>query len=93
MKCRFSLSYRDLEEMMSIRGAKTDHATLQRWVMRFVPLIDKAVRARKKPVDSSWRMDETYIKLNGKWIYLYRAVDSLGNTIEGFYRISGPMRQ
>ena len=48
MKCRFSLSYRDLEEMMSIRGACVDHATLQRWVMRFVPLIDKAVRARKK---------------------------------------------
>ncbi len=86
MKCRFSLSYRDLEEMMSIRGAKIDHATLQRWVMRFVPLIDKAVRSRKKPVGSSWRMDETYIKLNGKWIYLYRAVDSLGNTIEFLLR-------
>lgn len=82
MKCRFSLSYRDLEEMMSIRGALVDHATLHRWVMKFVPLIDRAVRRRKKPVSSSWRMDETYIKLNGKWIYLYRAVDSMGNTIE-----------
>ena len=86
MKCRFSLSYRDLEEMMRIRGASIDHATLQRWVMRFVPLIDKAVRRHKKPVGSSWRMDETYIKLNGKWIYLYRAVDSLGNTIEFLLR-------
>ncbi len=86
MKCRFSLSYRDLEEIMSIRGALVDHATLQRWVMRFVPLIDQAVRKRKKPVGSSWRMDETYIKLNGKWIYLYRAVDSLGNTIEFLLR-------
>ena len=59
MKCRFSLSYRDLEEMMSIRGATVDHATLQRWVVRFAPLIDKAVRQRKKPVGSSWRMDES----------------------------------
>ena len=86
MKCRFSLSYRDLEEMSSIRGAIIDHATLQRWVIRFVPLIDKEVRKRKKPVGNSWRMDETYIKLNGKWVYLYRAVDSCGNTIEFLLR-------
>ena len=54
MKCRFSLSYRDLEEMMIIRGAKIDHATLQRWVRRFVSLIDKRVRQRKKPVNGNW---------------------------------------
>ena len=86
MKCRFSLSYRDLEEMASIRGALIDHATLQRWLIRFAPLIDKAVRKRKKPSGSSWRMDETYIKINGKWVYLYRAVDSYGNTIEFLLR-------
>ena len=86
MKCRFSLSYRDLEEMMMIRGAKIDHATLQRWLKRFVSLIDKRVRQRKKPVNGSWRMDETYIKLNGKWIYLYRAVDKEGNTIDFLLR-------
>ena len=86
MKCRFSLSYRDLEEMASIRGAVIDHATLQRWLIRFVPLIDKEVRKRKRPVGSSWRMDETYIKINGKWVYLYRAVDSCGNTIEFLLR-------
>ena len=86
MKCRFSLSYRDLEEMASIRGAAIDHATLQRWLIRFVPLIDKEVRKRKRPVGSSWRMDETYIKINGKWAYLYRAVDSYGNTIEFLFR-------
>jgi putative transposase len=86
MKCRFSLSYRDLEEMASMRGAVIDHATLQRWVIRFAPLIDQAVRKHKKPSGKSWRMDETYIKLNGKWVYLYRAVDSCGNTIEFLLR-------
>lgn len=86
MKCRFSLSYRDLEEMMMMRGAVVDHSTLQRWVKRFVILIDKRVRQRKKPVKGSWRMDETYIKLNGKWVYLYRAVDSEGNTVDFLLR-------
>lgn len=86
MKCRFSLSYRELEEMMMIRGALVDHSTLQRWVKRFVPLIDSRVRARKKPVNGSWRMDETYIKLNGKWVYLYRAVDKEGDTIDFLLR-------
>ena len=86
MKCRFSLSYRELEEMSYIRGAAIDHSTLQRWIRRFVPLLDKQVKKRKKPVVSSWRMDETYIKLNGRWIYLYRVVDSLGNTIDFLLR-------
>jgi len=86
MKCRFSLSYRELEELAYIRGAVIDHSTLQRWIIKFVPLVDKQVRKRKKPVGSSWRMDETYIKLNGRWIYLYRAVDSLGDTIEFLLR-------
>jgi len=86
MKCRFSLSYRDLEEMASIRGISIDHATLQRWVVRFTPLIDKQVRRRKKPVGSRWRMDETYIKVNGKSMYLYRAVDTNGDTIDFLFR-------
>jgi transposase-like protein len=86
MKCRFSLSYRDLEEMMMIRGANVDHATLQRWIKRFAYLIDKRVRQRKKPVNGSWRMDETYIKYGGKWVYLYRVVDKFGDTIDFLLR-------
>ena len=86
MKCRFSLSYRELEEMMQIRGAVVDHSTLQRWVQRFAKLISGRVRQRKKSVNGSWRMDETYIKLKGKWVYLYRAVDSQGDTIDFLLR-------
>jgi putative transposase len=86
MKARFSLSYRDLEEMAIIRGVRIDHATLQRWVIRFAKLIDMQVRKYKRPTGSSWGMDETYIKVNGKWVYLYRAVDSLGKTIDFLLR-------
>jgi len=86
MKCKFSLSYRDLEELMTIRGGSIDHASLQRWVKRFARLIDQRVRKRKRPVNSSWRMDETYIRLNGRWVYLYRAVDKYGDTIEFLLR-------
>jgi len=86
MKLRFTLSYRDLEEMMVMRGAFIDHSTLQRWVKSFSRLIDQRVRKRKRPVSCSWRMDETYIKLNGKWVYLYRAVDKYGFTVEFLLR-------
>ena len=86
MKCRFSLSYRELEEMSVIRGLSIDHATVQRWVIKFVNLIDKKVRQSKKAVGKRWRMDETYIKVRGEWVYLYRAVDSLGKTIDFLLR-------
>lgn len=89
MKSHFSLSYRDLEEMMQIRGAVIDHSTLQRWVRRLARLISDRVRKRKKPVNGSWRMDETYIKLNGKWVYLYRVVDKEGNIIDFLLRARG----
>ena len=81
-KFRFGLSYRDIEELMAIRGVKVDHATIQRWVFKFTPLLEKEFRNRKKVVGKRWRMDETYIKVKGQWKYLYRAVDKQGNTVD-----------
>ena len=65
-----------------MRGLNIDHATLQRWVVKFMPILEGTFRKRKKPVNGSWRMDETYIKVKGKWVYLYRAADKYGDTID-----------
>jgi len=81
-KLRFTLSYRDVEELLSIRGVKVDHSTIQRWVYKFTPMIEANMHKRKRQVCTSWRMDETYIKVGGKDRYLYRAVDKYGNTID-----------
>src|SRR3954469_4972851 len=81
-KLRFTLSYRDIEELLSIRGVAVDHATIQRWVYKFMPLIEVGLKKRRKMVGNSWRMDETYIKVKGEWMYLYRAVDKDGNTVD-----------
>ena len=70
MKGRYSLSYREIEEIGGLRGLNIDHATLQRWVIKFMPILEGKFRKRKKPVNGSWRMDETYIKVKGKWVYL-----------------------
>jgi transposase-like protein len=78
----YPLSYRHLEEMMEERGVEVDHSTINRWAVRFLPLLEKVFRKHKRPVGVSWRMDETYIKVNGKWKYLYRAVDKAGKTID-----------
>jgi putative transposase len=86
MKFRFSLSYRDIEELCQLRGLTIDHSTLQRWVIRFASLLEGRFRSRKKAVNASWRMDETYIKVNGQWTYLYRAVDKYGATIDFLLR-------
>jgi len=78
----YSLSLRNLEEMMAERGVIVDHSTLHRWVIRLVPLLDKAFRRHKCPAGRRWRMDETYIKIKGQWKYQYRAVDTAGQTID-----------
>src|SRR3979409_1121056 len=79
---RYALSYRDLEEMMMERGVKVDHCTIYRWVQKYAPEIDKRSRPYLKRTNDSYRIDETYIKVKGRWKYLYRAVDSKGNTID-----------
>ncbi|NPD70311.1 IS6 family transposase [Acetobacteraceae bacterium] len=78
----YPLSYRQVEEMMGERGVEVDHTTLHRWVLRYVPLLEKAFVARKRPIGGSWRMDETYIRIKGVWKYLYRAVDKAGATVD-----------
>ena len=76
------MSYRDIEELMKERGIKVDHSTVNRWVIKYTPLLETEIRKRKNAVGSSWRMDETYIKVRGKWHYLYRAVDKENRTID-----------
>ena len=78
----YPLSYRHLEEMMQERGVFVDHSSINRWAIRFLPLLEKVFRKHKRPVGSSWRMDETYIKVKGAWKYLYRAVDKEGKTVD-----------
>ncbi|MGX5586521.1 IS6 family transposase [Bacillus thuringiensis] len=81
---RYNLSFRDLVEMMEERGLSLAHTTIMRWVHQYGPELDKRIRRHLKRTNDSWRVDETYIKVKGQWMYLYRAVDSEGNTID-FY--------
>ncbi|GAC1407249.1 MAG: IS6 family transposase [Ktedonobacteraceae bacterium] len=79
---RYSLSYRDLEEIMLERGLYVDHTTMYRWVQYYAPELETRCRPHLKGTRDSWRVDETYIKVKKQWMYLYRAVDSQGNTLE-----------
>ena len=79
---RYAVSYHDLEEIMQERGVDVDHSTLNRWVIEYAPLLAEEVQKRKAPTSRSWRMDETYIKVRGHWMYQYRAVDKAGNTLD-----------
>ena len=78
----YPISYRQLEERMSERGVEVDHATLNRWVIKYAPECEKAVRHRQHPVGRSWRLAETYGKIQGNGAYLYRAVDKEGQTVD-----------
>ncbi|GBR55038.1 putative transposase [Neokomagataea thailandica NBRC 106555] len=84
--CRYGISYRDLETMLAERGVSVDHSTIYRWVQRYAPEMEKRLRWYwKRPgFSSSCRVDETYIKIKGKWAYLYRAVGKGGDTIDFF---------
>jgi putative transposase len=79
---RYAVSYRDLEEIMAERGVNLDHATLNRWVVKYSPMIALQAKRRKSKPSGSWRMDETYIKVKGQWMYFYRAVDTYGKTLD-----------
>src|SRR5256712_1311141 len=78
----YPLSYRHVEELLEECGVPIDHATIQRWVVKYSPQLEEAFHRRKRSVRISWRMDETYIKVKGQWYDLYRAVDKTGQTID-----------
>jgi transposase-like protein len=80
----YKLSYRDLVEMMAERGLVLAHTTLMRWVLKLTPSLEQRWRKYAWPVGKSWRVDETYIKVKGRWVYLYRGVDKAGRTVD-FY--------
>jgi transposase, IS6 family len=79
---RFGLSFRNLEELMAERNVTVDHVTIWRWVQKYAPEIHQRCRSELRMTNRSWRVDETYLRIAGKWTYLYRAVDSSGDTID-----------
>jgi len=79
---RYLLSLRDIEDLMVERGLETDHTTIWRWVQRYGPELEQRLRRHLKPTNQSWRVDETYVRVKGRWCYLYRAIDSSGATID-----------
>ena len=90
----YALSYRDIEEMMLERKINVDHSTINRWVIHYSPLLEEEFRKNnKRKTGSSWRMNETYIKVKGVWLYLYRAVDKFGATIDFMLSIRGSLEE
>jgi transposase-like protein len=79
---RYGLSYRDVEELLAERGIAVDHATLYRWVERFTPELIDAARPSRHVAGDRWFVDETYLKVAGQWVYLYRAIDQHGQVID-----------
>ncbi|SOC45142.1 DDE superfamily endonuclease [Rhizobium subbaraonis] len=79
---RYPLSYRDLEEMFRERGFEVDHSTINRWVLAYAPMIEKRLRPFRRPHCGSVRIDETYVKIRGKWRCLYRAIDKHGSPVD-----------
>jgi DDE domain len=81
---RFGLSFRDVEELLAERGVEVDHVTIYRWVQRFTPLLAEAARPCRHAVGNRWQVDETYVKVAGRWRYVYRAIDQFGQVIDVF---------
>jgi transposase-like protein len=81
---RFALPYRDVEELLTERGIQVDHVTIYRWVQRFTPLLADAARPCRHAVGGRWGVDETYVKVAGRWRYVYRAIDQFGQVIDVF---------
>jgi transposase-like protein len=81
---RFGLSYRDVEELLADRGVEVDHVTIYRWVQRFTPLLAEAARPCRHAVGDRWQVDETHVKVAGRWRYVYRAIDQFGQVIDVF---------
>jgi transposase-like protein len=81
---RFGLSFRDVEELLAERGVEVDHVTVYRWVQRFTPLLAEAARPCRHAVGNRWQVDETYVKVAGRWRYVYRAIDQFGQVIDVF---------
>lgn len=79
---KYPLSFREVADLMKDRGVEVHHTTIYRWVIKFSPVLEKSFRKHKRPVNGSWRLDETYIKVNGVYKYLFRAVDKYGQTID-----------
>jgi DDE domain len=86
---RFALSYRDVEELLAERGIQVDHVTIYRWVQRFTPLLADAARPCRHAVGDRWGVDETYVKVAGRWRYVHRAIDQFGQVIDVRIPISG----
>ncbi len=83
---RYGLSYRDVEALLGERGIEVDHVTIYRWVRRFTPLLADAATACRHTVGDRWYVDETYVKVSGKWSYVYRAVDQHGLKVPKSHR-------
>jgi transposase, IS6 family len=90
---RFSLSYRDVEELPAERGVEVDHVTVYRWVVRFTPLLAETARPCRHQVSDRWQADETYVKVAGRWRYIYRAIYQVGQVVDVFVSHSATPRQ